>query len=142
MQKETPIEAPFEAFNIVNKSEEGVEMALYLPNGQKTKNWLRLRGVNSPSFESAVGVADREQLELVGKESKMSPEDFTAGRRDITRRMLASLVVGWSQKDKPCTVDNVIEFFKGAPQIQREVDNFATQDRHFGDDSFIKPPTS
>ena len=141
MKKETPVEVSFEAFNIVNKSEEGVKMPLHLPNGQETTSWLKLRGANSPTFEVAVGQADREQLELVGKEDKMSTEEYNGARREITRRMLSVLVVDWSF-DKPCTHEKVVEFFKGAPQIQRSVDTFATQDRHFVDDSFIKPPTN
>tara|TARA_A200000159_G_scaffold162979_1_gene188066 strand:- start:20659 stop:21087 length:429 start_codon:yes stop_codon:yes gene_type:complete len=142
MKKQKAVDVGFESFNIVKKSEAGVKMPLYLPDGKKTTSWLKLRGVNSPSFEEAVSVADREQVELLGKESKLEQNEIDNARREITRKMLAALVVDWSDKKTPCTEKNVCEFFKGAPQIQRQVDTFATEDKHFINDSFSKPPTS
>lgn len=117
-------------------------MPLSLPTGEETTSWLQLRGVNSPTFEAAVSVADREQLKLTGKEDKMSAKDYNAARRLIKCKMLGSLVADWSDEDQECTPEAVITFLEGAPQIQRAIDNFAVQDRHFCDDSFTKPPTN
>lgn len=126
---------PFSAFNIVDLSEAGIKMPLALPNGTKTEHWLRLRGAHSPSFLRASSQADAEQLELTSKKATLDKSEITDAERAITRKMIASLVAEWSS-DEECTIENVVKFFEGAPQIQRAVDHFASSERNFVDESF------
>lgn len=110
-------------------------MMLSLPDGSETNEWLKLRGINSPQFEKAASVADRELLELKQKDLDEHSQEHKEERKAITRKMLASLIAGWSF-DQAATSEAVIDFLTGAPQIQRSVDEFAVQIRNFAADSF------
>jgi len=122
------------AFNVVKKSTEGVEMPLTLPDGTATEEHLVVRGADSTKFQGAKAKANRELLTAL-KKSKDDPEKRQALQDSSTRKILASLVVGWSF-DEECNEVNVLKFFADAPQVQEQVGAFAGERTNF----FVKPP--
>lgn len=110
------------AFNVSQKSNDGVKVPLTLPDGTETDEFLVLLGADSKVFLAARAVANRDAVEL--SKSKDAPAAIAKKRDEINRRLVASLVVGWSFGDAP-TESEVVGFFADAPQVQEMVDLFA-----------------
>lgn len=112
-----------EAFFTRSIANEGIELPLYSPTGEKTEHWLRVRGIDSDEFRAAEANAKRDAFQIA------SVEDMAERARLVTesqRKLIASLVVGWSFEQE-CTLENVMAFFREAPQIQEAVDRAASR---------------
>lgn len=113
---------------------EGRKMMLELPDGTPTEQYLLVLGIDSDTFRQASVVAERRTLEAqIIKDADQRAVEESA----VAREFVASLVTGWSFEQE-CTLDNVVKFFKEAPQIQTKVDRFAANRRAF----FGSKPTS
>lgn len=123
-----------DAFNTAKLSNEGVELALYLPDGTKTDEFLVVRGMDSKAFRSAQARANRERVDIA-KDKDLSPEDQATKAAEVNTRLVASLVADWSFSQE-CNDVNKMKFLQDAPQIQRQVDVFAEKHSNF----FTKPP--
>lgn len=123
----------FGAFNVKAKSDEGVKVPLSLPDGTETDEYLVVRGTDSKAFVAAQTKHQRATLKL----AKDKEKDTVGNRKVLARKLVASLVAGWSFEDMECNEENVIKFFETAPQIQDEVDKFAIDRSNF----FVKPPS-
>lgn len=100
------------------KANNGIKVPLFMPNGSMTDQWLLLRGVDSDEFRLADVQAKRDAVRLAAiPETK----DRDQAIYDLTIRLTAVLVADWSF-DEECTLENVINFFKEAPQIAHAVD--------------------
>lgn len=106
-----------EQFFTRQRASEGKKFPLTAPDGTKTEHWLLIRGVDSDEFQRAEHLARREALKVNEIESM---EDKAVFQMETERKTIASLVADWSF-DQPCTPDNVVKFFKEAPQIQEMV---------------------
>lgn len=112
-----------ESFFTRSIANEGIELPLYSPTGEKTEHWLRVRGIDSDEFRAAEASAKRDAFQIA------SVEDLVERARLINesqRKLVASLVVGWSFEQE-CTPEAVMEFFREAPQIQEAVDRAASR---------------
>lgn len=100
---------------------EGVRLPLYDPMGRKTEHWLHIIGSDSEEFRLADSAAKRRAVEMgnLGTEQERDAAVLT-----LTRELTAVLIKDWSF-EQPCTRENVIEFLKQAPQIQRAVNTAA-----------------
>lgn len=100
---------------------EGVRMPLYDPLGRKTEHWLHIIGSDSEEFRIADSAAKRRAVELGNLTTERERDEAVLS---LTRELTAVLVKDWSF-DRPCTLENVVEFFRQAPQIQRSVNTSA-----------------
>lgn len=97
----------------------GIVVELTNKWGEKTERWMRVLGIDSDAYQEAEVIHFRRQLEI----AQIKDEDARKAARDeAERRLVASLVSGWSFA-KPCTVDNVAAFFQKSPQNKKLVDN-------------------
>ena len=137
MSKDKPMSVGMDAFDTTTKSNEGIKMPLFLPDGTETDQFLVLHGVDSTAFRCAQSRSNREILSIAKKlkDKKLSDEKAAQARRENTTKLVASLVFGWSFPD-PCNEKNVVSFLEKAPQVQEGVDQFAGDRSNF----FVKPP--
>ena len=117
------------AFNVAKKANSGSKMMLTLPDGTETEEYLVVMGADSTKFRGVVAKANREKLK---KLKSMQDNDAARDKMllDTEIKVLASLVVDWSF-DEECTQANVVRFFKDSPQIQEQVDSFASDRANF-----------
>lgn len=109
------------------KANEGKELPLYLPSGEKSEHTIRVLGVDSDTFKKNDAKAKREAMELSAIEDDKERQEALA---KVQSELIASLVVDWSFEQE-CTLENVVNFFKEAPQIQEAVNKFAANRRAF-----------
>jgi hypothetical protein len=139
---------------------------------KETGDWIMLRGSDSETVQRAGAEADHAQvilaaetsgLEKAIKESKKSESEKesslvelaweTKQKRDkIARTFLAHTVLDWTNKELgkngkpgekiPVTIENVIQFFINAPQLQEQIDSFTYERKNFIDQSFNNPSTN
>lgn len=107
-----------EAFFTRGKANEGLQLPLYLPSGEKSEHWVRVRGVDSDIFRAADAEARREVFTIAALEDKEAKATAIA---DSKRRLVAALVADWSFAQE-CTIENVMAFLKEAPHIMDAID--------------------
>ena len=131
------IKAPMSAFGVLKKSNEGVKLPLFLPDGTETQEFLKIKGADSKEFKTAKSQANREYLDIADllKDKKITQEEAEERDEKVHTKLLATLVCGWSFEPE-CTHSNVVDFFENSPQIKKEV-NLAAADRA---NFFEKPP--
>lgn len=112
-----------EAFFTRERANEGVEIPLYTPDGTKSQHWLRIRGVDSDTFREAEANSKREAMRVAMLDDTQERAKAIA---DAKLTLLAALVIGWSF-EKECSVENIKEFFRQAPQIADAVDQVASK---------------
>lgn len=110
-----------EAFFTREKANEGIELPLYLPSGGKSEHSLRIRGVDSDIFRLAEAEAKRDAVRILQLEDKTSQ---AAMIDEAQMKLLAVLVISWSFPQE-CAIDNVVAFFRQAPQIADAVNQIA-----------------
>lgn len=112
-----------EAFFTRERANEGVEVPLYTPDGSKTEHWVRIRGVDSDLFREAEANSKRDAFHVASIEDTV---ERAKAIQDTKLNLIAALVISWSF-EKECTLDNVKEFFRQAPQIADAVDQVASK---------------
>lgn len=112
-----------EAFFTRERANEGIEVPLYLPDGTKTEHWLRIRGVDSDHFRLAEAESKRDAMRVAMIEDPLERAKAIA---DAKLNLIAALVISWSF-EKECTLENIKEFFRQAPQIADAVDQVASK---------------
>lgn len=112
-----------EAFFTREKANEGVEVPLYLPSGEKSDHWIRIRGVDSDHFRLAEADSRRQAMNIATIDDTLERAKAVA---DAKLALIAELVISWSF-EKECTLENVKEFFRQAPQIADAVDQVASK---------------
>lgn len=106
---------------------EGVELPLYLPDGQKSEHTITVRGIDSDEFRQAEAKAKRRAVEL----AQIQSENERAKQvRETELACIASLVAGWTF-GTPCNHTNVVNFLREAPQIADMVNRFAARRAEF-----------
>lgn len=111
------------AFFTRGVANEGVQLPLYLPTGEKSEHWVRVLGVDSDAFRAAEAESKRDAFRIAGIESR---EERALEIAKSKRRLIASLVTSWSFPQE-CTVENVEAFFMEAPQIMDAIDLAASK---------------
>lgn len=131
-----------ESFYTVPKSTEGVKLFLHLPDGQKTEEFLILRGIDSKEYKIATYKATREALEAINKhgdeDGNLEPEKEIEliEEKEITR--CCSLVVGWSFKKYEFNEENIKKFLSQSPDTINKILVFASDRSNF----FTKPSSN
>lgn len=138
MTKNTQPTFGMEAFFTREKASLGVKLPLYAPTGEKTEHWLRIRGIDSDEFRAAEADARRDAMRVAAIEDL---EERRLAIQDAQRALIATLVIDWSF-DQECVHDNVMKFFREAPQIQDAVDKAASRRAlFFVNESSGSPPS-
>lgn len=112
-----------DAFFTREKANEGIQVPLYLPDGTKSEHWLQIRGVDSDHFRLAEADSKREAMRVAMIDDTLERAKAIA---EVKLTLLSALVIGWSF-DKECSVENIKEFFRQAPQIADAVDQVASK---------------
>jgi hypothetical protein len=127
-----------DSFFTRSKANEGVQLPLYTPDGQKSEHWVRVLGIDSDAFRDADADARREAFNIA---QMKDPAERSAAIARSKRRLIAVLVIGWSFPQE-CTVDAVEAFFLEAPQIMDAIDTAAGRRAlFFGQRSSSSPPS-
>lgn len=118
MTKTNATKDPMEAFFTSEAASKGVRLPLQDAMGRETEHWLHIRGGDSEEFKLAEAAANREAVAISGIDDQGVRDKAVL---EMSRKLCSMLVMDWSFP-KPCTPENVAEFFKQAPQVQRAVD--------------------
>jgi hypothetical protein len=112
------------AFDTREKSNEGIVVPLYLPTGEKTDKWMRIRGAESDAAREAFAEAKRAMLAISAiDDEKVKADAIRAEEIKLT----AALVSAWNLVE-PCDQEHVVERFRKSPQLMRMVDR-VSEDR-------------
>jgi hypothetical protein len=118
--------ATMEAFFTRQKANEGIEVPLWLPNGDKSPFSLRIRGIDSDAFKGAEAESRRRMVELASADlTKLSSIAVAAEER---LGILSALVISWTFPDE-FNAANVRTLLREAPQIADQIDRIASK-RH------------
>lgn len=121
-QVEQPVD-PMALFHTRSASNEGVELPLHTPNGEKTEHWLRVLGADSDAFRDAELTAKRKGMQIA---SIPEGPERSAATRALQVELLSAVVVAWSFPS-PCTPENVRKFLTEAPQIADSIDTLISR---------------
>lgn len=110
-----------------SKANEGEKLPLSLPDGAPTDEFLLVRGVDSDQFRES---RDAYRRELILCAAIKDEAERAERSEEAKRKLQAALVFGWSFKAE-FTQAALLEFFREAPHIAAEVDNFASDRRRF-----------
>ena len=111
-------------FRTRSAGDAGLKLDLFDPaTGDDTEHWLCIHSVDSEAFELADTIARRRTGEIQRLEKE---EEKAALVNEITRNLLASLVISWSF-DIPCTREAVVDFLRTAPQIANAINTMSGQ---------------
>ena len=102
---------------------EGIKLPLFHPDGTASEHWLIVRGIDSDQFRRAESAAKRRAIEFAQIEDIQKRAEEV---RSAELECIAALVADWSFPQE-LTVDNVVMFFREAPQIADEVNRFAAR---------------
>ena len=105
-------------FFTAETAEAGIKLPLFRPDGTQSEHWLKIRGVDSQEFRIAETLAKRSAAAAASIKDDRERAQMAL---DARTRLAASLVIDWSF-DQPCTIDNVANFLKNAPQITDAID--------------------
>lgn len=122
-----PVVTPMDAFFTRPAANEGIEFPLVRPDGTPTEHWLRLRGIDSDEYRLADLDSKRRAVKIA--------ETLDLRERDkqvdeLTLRLIATLVMSWSLPQE-CTLTNVMNFLREAPQIASAVERVTGNRRLF-----------
>lgn len=122
-KESTAVAGGMELFHTRKAANEGIEVPLYTPQGQKTEHWMRIRGVDSDEFRLAEADSKRDVMRIAQIEN---PRERLAEVELSKLKLIAVLVISWSFPQE-CTQENVLEFLKEAPQIADAIDTAASK---------------
>jgi hypothetical protein len=115
-------------------AESGIDLPLYLPSGEKSDFFIKIRGVDSEKFRIAEAQAKRRAVHV----AQIDNEDARTKAILDERVVLAcALVISWNLPEE-CNQKNIAELFTKAPQLLDMVDRIAGQRSLF----FSKKQTS
>jgi hypothetical protein len=121
-KKPEPIKVQgMDAFKTREASNTGVRVALRLPTGQETDQWMQILGFDSDAFQEAADEGRRRRLETAAKVDNPADKEPRSAQREDGIKLTAAAVAAWSF-DAPCTPDNVAAFLHDAPHIVEQID--------------------
>ncbi len=120
--------AIMESFFTRQRANEGIELPLYLPTGEKTAHVLRIRGIDSDAFKTEEAESRRRLLDLAAADLNKAVQASVAQEEKLA--ILSALVISWTF-DMPCTRENVRRFLQEAPQIADQIDRLSSRRQLF-----------
>jgi hypothetical protein len=112
-----------------SKANDGIKVDLYLPNGEATDHFIRIRGIDSDQFRDTDTKVRRSAIKIVEIDDEELKEEMI---KDSHLDILVSLVIDWSFDDE-CNPANIKQLFTEAPQIADTVDRAAAKRSLFFD---------
>jgi len=112
-----------ESFFTRERSNEGTEIPLYLPSGEKSDHWIRIRGVDSDIFREVEAEVKREAVRVAVLEDEDEKKKKIA---EAKVKLIACLIMSWSFEEE-CNQENILRLLKEAPQIMDMIDKVATK---------------
>jgi hypothetical protein len=109
------------------RANEGAKMELVTPDGAKSEHYLIIAGIDSDTFRQAEAVQRRAVLAL---DPELSLEAREEAVEELRIELIASTVISWSFPIE-CTLKNVCDFLKEAPQIRSAINHFAANRKAF-----------
>ena len=104
--------------------EEGSEVRILDRSGKKTSLYIKVKGVDSPSFRKWSKLHSRKRIEALRKDEDFDDEaSITQGLLDCT--------VGWRGVDEEFSKELCIELYEKAPYIRDQVDVFMGEAENF-----------
>lgn len=110
-----------------SKANEGEKLPLSLPDGTPTDEWLLVRGIDSDEVREAL---DEHRRTVLANAAIEDEAERAEANRSAGLKLQCALVMGWSF-DADFTSEALEEFFKEAPHLAIEVDNFASNRKRF-----------
>lgn len=126
----------FSAFHTRDRANEGIRIPLLLPDGKPTEHWLQIRSIWSDAYQGSraeiVRMALEHGRELAEKSLSDEQKRDMRAEQDRSRRavLASSLIAAWSNDD-PLTEESAVNFLLQAPQVLREIEKIAEDDRRF-----------
>ncbi len=111
-----------EQFYTRQKAGEGVKIPLFTPDGQRTEEWIRVRGVDSDEFRTAEAAARRKAMEFGLIEDD---NERRVAIRTEELRCIAALIADWSFEF--IDPNTVVNFLREAPQIADAINRLAAK---------------
>ncbi|UZT28687.1 hypothetical protein pD_gene0080 [Vibrio phage 033B] len=126
--KKSLASATMDQFFTRQNAEKGIKLPLLLPDGTPTAEYVVIRGVDSDIFrtkETQTMRSTAEALATLEAEAKEKKKEVDADTRskvldEIELELIAVLVKDWSF-DVECTIDNVMDFLREAPQVRSSI---------------------
>lgn len=122
------------------KSNEGIDLPLLLPDGTPTEYFIKIRGADSDHFRHA----ERESMrKIVDVKTQFADDEKKQQEAFETEKvwLVAQLVIDWNLEEE-CTEENIIKFFINAPQIMDEVNKTAGDRKTFFKKELVSSPNS
>lgn len=102
---------------------EGVKLPLWYPDGTISEHSFQVRGIDSDAFRQAEAKAKRKAIELAQIEDLQARAEAV---REVELECIAALIASWTFEIE-CTLTNVVNFLREAPQIADMVNRFAAK---------------
>lgn len=109
-------------FHTREVANEGIKVPLSLPNGDKSEEYLLIRGIDSDEFRRANVKKQRDLINL----AQLGEEEREAKLERASAELIASLVISWSFKAE-FNEENLVQWLIDAPQIADMIDRIASQ---------------
>ena len=109
------------------RANEGMELALSLPDGTPTEHKITIYGVDSDAFRKAQSDAHRRMLDIAARQDKVAAEEMVKTEKC---NLIASLIKSWTF-DIPLTLEAASNLLAEAPQIADQIDQLASSRRAF-----------
>ena len=117
-----------EEFFTKDAANEGVEIPLYLPTGDKSEHTITIYGVDSDEFYRALQIEKRKLSGIEIAANKLEGEDrleyINDKQRESEYTVLGYLIKDWTF-EMECTMENKIRFVKNAPQIGEQINRIS-----------------
>ena len=117
-----------EEFFTKDAANEGVEIPLYLPTGDKSEHTITIYGVDSDEFYRALQIEKRKLSGIEIAAKKLEGEDrleyINDKQRESEYTVLGYLIKDWTF-EMECTMENKIRFVKNAPQIGEQINRIS-----------------
>lgn len=111
----------------VSASNEGAELAIYAPDGEKTDIVIRLAGVDSDVYRKASRKQRDKRLQNLQKRGKQKLTSAELDEEGIA--LLAACTLGWENLEEngqplECTRENAERLYHDYPDVRQQVDAF------------------
>jgi len=115
-------QTPMSSFFTREKANTGLDFPLWLPNGEQSKESIKVRGMDSDEFRQVEQEVQRDMAQ-----ASKDPKELVRVYAEGKLRLVACLIISWTFPEE-CNEENKIIFLREAPQIAEAI-NKAASDR-------------
>ncbi|AIM40550.1 hypothetical protein [Vibrio phage VpKK5] len=136
--KKSLASATMDQFFTRQNAEKGIKVPLLLPDGTPTAEFVVIRGVDSDIFRTRETQTMRKTAEALAeleaeakeKKRKVDPDTKSKVMDEIELELISVLVKDWSFPME-CTLENVMDFLREAPQVRNLINTKAGARKDF-----------